>query len=78
MNVAPHLFEQLDCCGEIGLDQSSCQLEIDGERDELLLDSVVKIALDLAAFGVGGGEETGGSRADLVFGWSVLGVHELP
>ena len=57
LHVARHSFEQGLCGFRIGLDQRIGQLEVDGERDEPLLNADVQLPLDRTAVGVGSKHE---------------------
>jgi len=39
---------------EIGLEQMACKLQVDAERDQVLLRTVVECALDPAPFSISG------------------------
>ena len=53
--VALQLVEQLERRGEIACDELAEELETDGDRDQVLLDSVVEGTLDPTPVGAGGG-----------------------
>ena len=58
LHVAPHLFEQrLGSC-RVGLRQPDRELEVDRERDQVLLHAVVQLAFDPAPVGVGREDES--------------------
>jgi hypothetical protein len=60
-----HLGEER-CRSRIVLDQRRGALDADRERDELLLEAVVELALDLAALGVGCQDEALAGRMQLL------------
>ncbi len=62
----PHLLEERLRRGRIGVDDLPCQLELDGERDEMLLSAIVEVALDPAAFGVTRCDHAFSRRAELL------------
>ena len=57
LDVANHLLDEPP--GRLGIRgrRLSEELEIDGERDEQLMDAIVKIALDAAAVGIRGDDQ---------------------
>ena len=65
LDVPPHLFEQRLRGRRICVDQWVGELQLDRERDEVLLHVVVQVALDRASIGVGGKNEPYPGRAQL-------------
>ena len=53
-DVGAHLLEEAKRLARVGLDEPARRLQLDRERDELLLHAVVQRALDRAAFVVVG------------------------
>ncbi len=57
LHVSPHLFEErLGSC-RVGLGQPDRELEVDRERDQVLLHPVVQLAFEPAPVGVGREDE---------------------
>ncbi len=57
LHVSPHLFEERLGSGRVGVDQTDRELEVDRERDQVLLHPVVQLAFDPAPVGVGREDE---------------------
>jgi hypothetical protein len=66
LHVLAHLVEQRPRRGWIGIRQPACQLEVDRERDEVLLRTVVKLALESATVGIGSRHDARSRRAQLL------------
>ena len=66
LHVAPHLVEERLRRGGIGVRQLARELQVDRERDQVLLRAVVEVALDPAAVGIGGQDEPLPGRAQLL------------
>ena len=49
LHLTADVLEQRLCREGIGIDQIACELEVDRERDQVLLRTVVKLALDPAS-----------------------------
>ena len=60
------VVEQREGGGQVGVDQLARQLQVDGERYEMLLDAVVEVALDPAALGIGFADDLRTRRSQLV------------
>jgi hypothetical protein len=65
LHVALHVFEERLRGRWIGSSKTYRELQVDGERDEVLLDALVQVALDPAAVGVGREDESLPGRAQL-------------
>jgi hypothetical protein len=63
LHVAPHLFEKRLRSRRIGVQQSSGELQVGRERDQVLLHALMQVALDPATVGVSGQEEPLSGRA---------------
>ena len=57
LHVSPHLFEERPGPCRVGLGQPDRELEVDRERDQVLLHPVVQLAFDPAPVGVGREDE---------------------
>ena len=68
MDVSRQLLEQLLGRLRVGVGQPPRELQVDGERDQLLLRTVVKLALEAAALSVAGGDGAGQQPAELLSG----------
>ena len=66
LHLTTHVFEQLLCRERIGIDQISRELEIDRKRDQVLLRTVVELALDSAAVCIVGDSQPLAGRAQVV------------
>ena len=65
LHVASHLVEERPRRSRIGVDQAGCELQVDREGDQVLLRTVVQLALDLAAVGISGQDEPLPGRTQL-------------
>ena len=59
LDVGPQLVHHLDGGGRVVLHGVLGQAELDGQGHEVLLGSVVQVALQLAALGIAGGDDAG-------------------
>jgi hypothetical protein len=66
LHVAPHLLEEWARCRTVGVRLLGCELELDGERDQMLLHAFVEVALDPPPLGIGGEDEPLSGRAELI------------
>jgi len=66
MHVAPHLVQERLRRGGIGIRQPARELQVCRECDQVLLRTVVEVALDPLTVGVGGQEEPLSGRAQLL------------
>ena len=57
LQVAPHLVEESGSPCRVGVDQSAGVLQVDREPDQVLLGTVVQLALDAAPVGIGSEHE---------------------
>ncbi len=64
--VAPHPVEEGDSPGRVGVDQPAGVLQVDREPDQVLLGTVVQLALDAAPVGIGSEHEPLPRRSQLV------------
>jgi hypothetical protein len=65
LHVASHLREELLRRSRIGVQQSIRQLQVDRERDQILLGPIVELALDAAPVGIGCEDEPLAGRPQL-------------
>lgn len=64
-DVAPDLVEERLRRGGIGVRQLPRELQVDRERDQLLLWPVVEVTLDLATVGIGSSDDSLSGRTEL-------------
>ena len=65
LHFTAHVLEQRVCREGIGIDQIASELEVDRERDQVLLRTVVELALDSAAVCIVGDSQPLAGRAQL-------------
>jgi hypothetical protein len=65
-DVVAHLLQQRLQARRIRISEPLGQLEIDGERDQVLLRPVVELPLDLASLGVRSGDQPRPGCAELL------------
>ena len=65
LHLTAHVLEQRVCREGIGIDEIARKLEVDRERDQVLLRTVVELALDPAAVCIVGDSEPLPGRAQL-------------
>ncbi len=54
LHVAANLVEELLGRGRIDIDEPASELQVDGHAHQLLLRTVVQLAFEVAAVGIGG------------------------
>ena len=64
-HVTTHLFQECLRGGGIGVQQGLCELDVDSQRDQLLLRAFVQITFEPLAIGVGGQHEPLPGRAQI-------------
>jgi hypothetical protein len=65
LHLTTHVLEQRLCRAGIGIDQIPRELEIDRKRDQVLLRTVVEVALDPAAVCIVGDSQPLAGRAQV-------------
>jgi len=66
LHFTAHVLEQRVCREGIGIDQIASELEVDRESDQVLLRTVVELALDSAAVCIVGDSQPLAGRAQVV------------
>ena len=66
LQVAPHPVEEDGSPGRVGVDQPAGMLQVDREPDQVLLGTVVQLALDPAPVGIGSEHEPLPRRSQLL------------
>ncbi len=75
--IAPHLVEERPCRSGIDVQQPTGELQIDRQGDQVLLRTVVQLALGPAAIGIGRKHEPFAGRAQL-FDLTAQPVERIP
>ena len=65
LHLTAHVLEQRICCEGIGIQQIARELEVDRERDQVLLRTIVELALDPASVCIMGDGQPLAGRAQL-------------